>query len=392
MPATASALLPEALAAATTTTLQSTSDPSLLFFNTTYTVPCAASLVGAVYDNGSPKCPEGDVYNILGYRPATVLDHPVYMWTSGGYPCVPFQGIEADMPEMAMLREAASRGFLAAVVETPQVPAQGMSCDFGSNEALPAFAEKVYRWRGVGDTTSTSPLAVLCRLPGADCDQGIAIHGHSLGGLVASLAPRYAVGVTALLLWGAGSRLPYGDLSCCGIFSGGRSCCSRDQPIGGSRLPCLTHRATAPFLDKRRRRLIIATGDHEYGDCYTRESGGTVSCNTTLRGSNPAGSLFLGRQDSGYDCGDRRSCIQADGSGYYMPNLLETGDDDIGIFNKHNFHNVGLGETKCDEQGCRLTNDSYALNPRWIEASTPWGMRPALDWLAATARRKTLDP
>ena len=72
--------------------------------------------------------------------------------------------------------------------------------------------------------------------------------------------------------------------------------------------------------------------------------------------------------------------------------FLEVAQRDRALINKHNFHNVGLGETKCDEQGCRLTNDSYALNPRWIEASTPWGMRPALDWLAATARRKTLDP
>ena len=355
------------------------------FFTTHYSVRGCT----AMFNAHTAQCPThtGDWYQylILGYEPAGPGPYPVYIFTSGGYPSIPFYGVAPEMPEMSMLQNMASRGFIAVAAELPKPPAASFNCEANSNESLPAYARSVYEWQGPNTNASTtSLLATICRLPNADCSAGIAIHGHSIGGQLANLAPRFAAGITALLIWGAGSRVPYGDLSCCGLFSGGRSCCEAGALVSGTTLPCQRYEETSRHLDRTRRRLVIAHADHEYGDCYLLRQGAAPSCNASSA-TNPAGALWIARQDSGYDCGEATTCLTAGGSGYILPQHIGPN-----VLNAHNFHNVpdpevdtaacGIGETGTD---C----DRYVLNPVWSSMTAPWGMHADYEWISATARR-----
>jgi len=323
----------------------------------------------------------------MGYEPATGGGHPVYLFTSGGYPSFPGGGLRSNMPEMLMMKEMAKRGFVSAIAEIPQIDSYGMKCDtIPGNLSLTNFSQMVYQWRGTGDNTSQSPLALLCRRNNTDCEAGISLHGHSLGGLLANLAPQHAMGVKSLLIWGSGSRIPYGDNYCCGMFSGGRECCDPDALVGGAPLPCETYAATASYLDRTRRRIIVYANDHEYGDCSFPYGGDPLNqprCNVTSA-TNPAGAVILGRRDSGYDCGEDPHCIQADGSGYYVPEFTEVGvKATLPVGNPHNFHNMPTERTAKNQ----WVDNSYYLNKNWVHARTAWGMRPCLDWLDRTARR-----
>ena len=160
---------------------------------------------------------------------------------------------------------------------------------------------------------------------------------------------------------------------------------------------------TRPYLDRSRRRLVIAQHDHEYGDCDRGEAApmppgadgdvdGWIRCNGT-EANNPFGSLILGRRDSGYDCGNSSECIQPDGSGYTVPGLDDVGNA-VATINAHNFHttmpslpdfcpqDVPLEEV-IQTPGCEL---GYILNPYWVNATKPWGMVPSIEWLAASGR------
>ncbi len=84
--------------------------------------------------------------------------------------------------------------------------------------------------------------------------------------------------------------------------------------------------------------------------------------------------LAQARLGSGYDCGEALSCIQPDGSGYYIPTLDEV-----------------AGARSSAMQGHALWLDMSAhdtpLNPAVVGTSAAWGLGPSFDWLAATARR-----
>ena len=89
---------------------------------------------------------------------------------------------------------------MSAIAEIPQIDTYGMKCDtIPGNLSLTNFSQMVYQWRGKGDYTSQSPLALLCRRNLTDCEAGISIHGHSLGGLLANLAPQHVIGVSLSL-------------------------------------------------------------------------------------------------------------------------------------------------------------------------------------------------
>jgi hypothetical protein len=153
---------------------------------------------------------------------------------------------------MAMVEAMARRGYAAAISEFPDIEGPHMRCEALSNgtPSLMEHARTVFGWAGPHDTVSHGALAQLCRHEGVDCSLGIALHGHSVGGLITNLAPRFAP-VTAMLIWGAGSRLPYG-FSCCGINSYNLSCCvlgdgmhapvGEEAPLGGDELPCEMYR------------------------------------------------------------------------------------------------------------------------------------------------------
>jgi len=355
------------------------------------------------------ECPDIE-FNMQGYVPATGKDYPVYLFVSGAGPWtndIRNQPFDENMPEMTMVAAMARRGFASAVSEFPLVNGPHMRCN-ALSAGTPCLMEKareVFGWSGPNDKISAGPLAVLCRLEGSDCSRGIALHGHSVGGLLANLAPHFAP-VTGMLLWGAGSRLPFG-FSCCGHNSRNYSCCEEgdgtDAPLGelpvisGSELPCEMYNETKRFLDRSRRLLIVASNDHEYGDCdRDMQDAIGVYCNET-DGWNPYGSIILGRRDSGYDCGNATSCIQPDGSGYIVPGWEDIGP--LAVRNAHNFHTVvpGQADGNCmaaadddddddgeeEEEDCR-----YTLNPLWVNSTAKWGLTPSIEWLAATATRR----
>ena len=354
------------------------------------------SLVCASGSDLGLDCPDL-VLPVVGYAPPAEErgPFPVYLHTSGTG--VWFRENGTGLPEYRVLSEMARRGFIAVMVEFPPIRQHAIKCNVSltnqteADQSLMATATAVYH-RGPG---STSALATLCSHERADCARGIALLGHSIGGLIATLAPRVSSGISGMLLWGTGSRLPYG-WSCCGLFSGEQDCCLPGAPIGGTDFPCVSYAATSRYFDRTRRRLIIYSRDHEYGDCYYADGKDAVDhpddpplqsyhC-TAPNATNPWGALIIARRDSGYDCGDVTDCIQPDGSGYYIPSLEEVGATSTGPRcdargrcyggNGHNFHKSSSPDT-----------GNITINRNWQNSRAPWGMRPSLDWLATTARR-----
>ena len=166
--------------------------------------------------------------------------------------------LDESAPEVAMAQEMAGRGFVAAIIETPD--RVHMSC--GSNaRSIPSFATQVYGYRGPHDTRATA-LVRMCSRAAADCSAGIALHGLSIGGLITAYAPRVAVGVTAELRYSSGVVVP-GSFSCCGIHSHNFSCCNPGGVVGGTQLSCIIDNATSNYLARSRRRLIMGGGDTE---------------------------------------------------------------------------------------------------------------------------------
>ena len=357
-------------------------------------------------------------YHLQGYTPAAIGGPwPLYLFTDGAGPWfndIRNQAFE-DAPELEMVQAMAQRGFVAIMTEFQDVFGTQTRCKTNASMSLSDHAKLVYSYTGKGDQTSVGPLALACRLPQVDCSLGIALHGHSVGGNLAMLAPRYAVGVTAMLTWGSGSRIPY-QWSCCGLASANFSCCGggdgvnapEDEPPlpGGSTLQCLTYEETRPYFDRSRHLSIIAQEDHEYGDCSQdlgRLTNWTTFCNES-NPLNPYGALILGRRDSGYDCFDKRECVQKDGSCYIVTNSTQYGIG-VALSNAHNFHTympaprdghcLGLdneplddGVARNDDAGEHDLECGYRLNPLWVQSHEAWGLAPSFDWLAATALRR----
>ena len=133
-----------------------------------------------------------EVLHIYGFEPATGSGYPVYIH-SGGMG----DKFDNDTPEMRMAQEMAERGFVAAIIENPSREFAGFACA-DEEDSLVNISRRIYGYTGPGDTQSTA-LATMCAREKADCSAGIAIHGLSYGGLLAALAARNAVGVTAEL-------------------------------------------------------------------------------------------------------------------------------------------------------------------------------------------------
>ena len=310
-------------------------------------------------------------YEMIGHEPVGGTAHPVYIFLCGD------QGrVEPDMAEERFTREMAERGFVAARVEYPgqrfltnssgNIPPDipdaaaraarqlAMRCEGGDN-SYHTVAKQVFGYDGTDAADAHNALATLCHRENADCHAGVAVHGHSLGGLLGGLVSRVAP-VTAMLSWGSGSIMPGWD-TCCGQ-NGNHSCCDNASGIvGGQPLLCEQDQQQSEFLARSRRRLVIGADDAYYGGSHPLY-GGLANC----------------RQRSGDDCGEANNCIQADGSGYYLPNNTEVGVqlDVVDIVRRaqsHIFYESALN----------------ALNPQFEQTDAEWGLRRNLDWLARTA-------
>jgi len=318
----------------------------------------------------------GMPFRILGYAPEGE-GLPVYVFIGGS-----LTPTRLDAPEFRFTRDMASRGFVSVMVEVPGQDLQvfpemyeagdaiKMRCA-GAPHSLLNASRAVFQHRS--DTSGTSALATICSLPHADCDAGIALHGISLGGLLTTVAPTFATGITGLLVWSAGVFVGGGD-SCCGKFSGNVSCCGDDADVvvGGELMFCEGYDATSTYLDRTRRRRVIAASDYYYGDCNCPpDSTNFDDCVCDSHGGH--GALVQSSLTSGYECGERRDCIQPDGSGYYVPSREEVAATESHSHQGHVFWTVAPEYDR--------------LNPAFVETAAAWGLQSGFDWLAETARR-----
>ena len=183
--------------------------PGLSWVSMSYFLPNTS----AICVNGNRTCPEVE-YHMLGWEPQGGAQLPVYMFTSGGGAWPTGFPFNSSTPDLILCEEMAWRGFMAVMIQIPRLPLLG--CDSLDNNSMPSYAERVFSYHGHHDTSSVGALATACRRSTVNCNTGIALHGHSVGGQLSNLAPQYAVGITALLIWGMGSRMPFGG-SCCGL-------------------------------------------------------------------------------------------------------------------------------------------------------------------------------
>jgi len=336
---------------------------------------------------------DGVRYRILGWQPPGT-GHPIFLHAGGSG-----EEIRTSTTEYQnFTRQMARRGFLSVAVGLPgQVvddapdtydrdAAVTLRCN-NNEHSLLNVSRDVFTYRGPGDNESTSALATICRLERADCSAGIALHGASLGALLGTLAPRFAVGITASLMWSAGVYVA-GGLSCCGLFNA-TSCCSSgpDVVMGGEMMACLVDDPKS-VLPSNRRRRIIAAGDFYYGDCVCPHASGPFAectCEQGREGAIAPGAVVQSALLSGYDCGGATDCIQPDGSGYYVPSVEEVGGNPQHSMNNHVFWAILATPASRRRPG---ENPNNMLNPNFVETRAPWGLKSSFDWLTRTARRK----
>lgn len=367
-------------------------------FDISYTFPPE---VGAGLFEGA-----GHAYNIRGYEPASGSGLPIYLHTGGVG-----DTIAINAPELEFARAMARRGYVAALVELPDRLQLRCTGDGLVNSSLHDRARLTYTWNGPGDTTSIGPIATLCRRENADCTAGIALHGLSLGSMLASVAPLYAP-VTATLLWSSGARVPGGH-TCCGMLNSGgvdASCCdvTSGALLGGEILPCETAEVAGAYLPRSRRRLVLSHHDTMYGDCscptitdpaaMVDQSLNECDCGRNKTDSAARQAML----QTGYSCaGTVDDCIQPDGSGYYLPRREEVGGDMDHRFQGHNFHLIAGQFFAPDDpndlnDAGRVTDPNvpqppqysrnYSFNPAFMRTDAPWGFRAGFDWLARAAR------
>jgi len=343
-----------------------------------------------------------ETYELIGYEPDDgTTGHPVYMHAGGAGDKLENPDQPYSAPELRFTREMALRGYVAAISELPE--RFEMQCD-----SLLTNSRDIFGYNGADDSNSTSAIATLCGREGADCANGIALHGLSVAGMLAGVAPRFAP-ITALLSWSNGVYVPHGH-SCCGNFGTESpyregqppdySCCAENggggDRVGGAGLECLMATETDPFLPRVRRRLVLGAGDPLYAE-YTCPERTTQECDDidsvdmtmcACEHNRPDSALNQSRLSSGIDCGETWDCIQPDGSGYYVVQIDQVGGDTTHILQAHNFHLIA-GHA-APGQPPQYTQE-YAINPRFENSTEPWGLLPQLDWLANIAREPLMS-
>lgn len=264
----------------------------------------------------------------IGFEPTTTAGpHPLYIFLKGG-------GVELT-PQSGTLEYARTMareyGFVAVNVESDFRVTSWCS---GAPATLEPVAQAVFGYKGAGDTMSMGLLATLCRRSNVDCSRGVAVHGFSMGGLLAALAPRYAPVVTATLVWGAGTSVS-------GDVSDGETRVDEGVTItAGAPLECVRDATLTPHLPRSQRRISIGDQDGYYGSS-AHADGAYVQCQQSSGLMNCAAT--------------QRDCLQPDGSGYYVPDAQ---------------HELAV----------------------YDESHEPWGTQQSLSWLALTATSNSNAP
>jgi pimeloyl-ACP methyl ester carboxylesterase len=136
---------------------------------------------------GCDDSPQGFDRYYYGREPATAGEYPLFVYLIG---------MGADGPEghkfitaMTAVERAAERGFVAATVGYTNGFADGLSCASMSDKARCMF----------DPNRSNGAIKQICDRTKADCNQGIVVMGHSLGGGVAILARNFDARVRAVV-------------------------------------------------------------------------------------------------------------------------------------------------------------------------------------------------
>lgn len=241
-------------------------------------------------------------FNISGQSPTTNT-HPVFTWTVGTGESF------TDTLSMVIVSAMAERGFVAASVQYDNDA-------FGGNARTAAGkARCIYN-----GSSMTSAVARLCARPTADCSKGIVVAGFSQGSVLAELAANFDTRVRAA--WGLGAGVQYAFINLRSALADG----NRTLPSN---------------------RLRIVNGEQ---DQFLAGTDMTRTQNQEL---------------TGLSCGSAQSCLQGNGSGWYVVFNLQVQDRAA----DHCYMAVG---------GCGSIN---SLDPTFVTGTAPWSMGPNMDFL-----------
>ncbi|HZJ67421.1 MAG TPA: hypothetical protein VFD36_28125 [Kofleriaceae bacterium] len=254
--------------------------------------------------SGSSSC--NSTFNISGQEPTTGTGFPVFVYTIGTSET--FTNASASAAVAAM----ASRGFVAATVAYNSGSFSG--CTTISGKARCIF----------NGASSTSAISRLCARAKADCSKGVVVGGFSQGAVIATLARNFDSRVQAAWGMGDGVRYSFFNLTSC-MGNGNRSLPSnRLRAVDGEK-----DQFIGPNADNVRSQFLTLTG---------------------------------------LSCGTSTSCLQSNGSGWYIVT------------------NGQVGDGSADHCYMRRTGDcggsQNSLDATWQNGSDPWTLNANLDWLA----------
>jgi hypothetical protein len=276
-----------------------------------------------------------------GYKPRSPTgseQYPVFIWMVGFSDPFFTPIVQQHTWQMAL------RGFVAASVNYDNnLPLYRVLvcpldlCEIGKQNANYVFA-------GNG-----SALGQICALPEADCNLGVAVGGHSLGGFTAAASKLFSPFITAQLFYAVA---PGGN---CIMDNHGASGDCMDQGNLGD-------------IPPSKKRYLIGYDDLTATDQIKADTAQSMA------------------RLSGYNCGAEHDCLQVDGSGYYIVESQE------------------FRLSQCAEVSHSLFWDTYDAGENttyvcdYTKGAHKWSMSANLDWLAAAAssarlpRRSAVPP
>jgi hypothetical protein len=296
------------------------------------------------------------VIKIKGFKPSGGGKFPVYVYLPGTFD-------EHFTPQdMSWVKYMAQKGFYAVTI--------GYENHFG-------FCLDICRTEGgcsmgllgPDDTTLLPKKAKsiidgfnhICSSGAADCDKGLALMGHSQGSYISSLCGILDPRVTAMLLMGIG---PMAD----------RDWQGKTQFMVDMR--CILDAEMDKHVPRSKRLYINGEMDDLSHADLSHDNRGLEAY---------SGHVWRLNKHSGYACAAKKppvSCVQKDGSGYYIVGenqyTVETRKKGIEVAG-HNFFSTPVNHFGGVEQNSEFF-------PAYKDGTEPWCMKPSLNWLAGAAQ------
>lgn len=266
------------------------------------------TMADAYYGDSWGSCRSSAKKDIVGSEPAEPGAYPVFIYLTGT--TMNYQGAEAQL----ITAEMAKRGFVAATLEY-------------ANGSYPSCSTMRTRASCIFNPASAnSAVSKLCARAKADCSQGIVVAGFSQGANLAALAKNYDGRVRGAYLLGHGNKASIIDVSSCANNSATTLLPSESRSINGD-------------------------SDQYFG-------GSLSGTRTQLQAV------------SGVSCPTASSCLQTNGSGWYILGGSQVADGKA----DHCYFFKGASSNCSSNAG---------LDPSWVSGSAPWALQPNLTWLAS---------